>query len=244
MKRAKTETIIDATQGHARTPELDALLHKVCIDDPYGSYLSSPFGINICGARWDVATDGKLMLALPNGVLDLREPLSKQAAFIVGGAPMPTHTCSMPTLREWAGTDDGICPACGGHGITGSATCQKCAGDGVIYCNLGHEHNCPDCDGASTKGTDCAACNGREGREIIPGTVGECIVNRFLLASVIHDLPGDVVQVGWSASGRPDVVAIYGPDWRLIVAALQVVGGLTVDCGAPLDLASIEGAAP
>ena len=211
MKRAKTETIIDATQGHARTPELDALLHKVCIDDPYGSYFSSPFGVNICGARWDVATDGKLMLALPNGVLDLREPLSKQAAFIVGGAPMPTHTCSMPTLREWAGTDDGICP---------------------------------DCGGASTKGTDCAACNGSDGREIIPGTVGECIVNRFLLASVIHDLPGDVVQVGWIAFGRPDVVAIYGPGWRLIVAGLQVVGGLTVDCGAPLDLASIEGAAP
>lgn len=228
-----------------RPPELDALLHKICIDDPMRPHLATPLGINLGrspGARWDAASSGDLLLALSDGRLDLREPASTNVARVLADAPAPTHTCTLTALREWAGTDDGICRACGGEGwASGAATCSKCKGDGVVYCDYDHEHNCPRCDGEGKVGHKCSACNGWTRRKIVAAWIGDCTINRCLLASVIHDLPGESVRVGTHPGPGLPKLALYGPGWRLVIAGRTIA----TDPDAPrLALTPIEGPPP
>lgn len=48
------------------------------------------------------------------------------------------------------------CPKCKG---TKLAVCSHCAGAGTVECDLGHEHECPRCDGDGAYGK-CPECSG------------------------------------------------------------------------------------
>ena len=48
-------------------------------------------------------------------------------------------------------------------------------------------------------------------------------MNRCLLASVIHDLPGEVVRVSTQQPvANLRTLALYGPGWRLVMAGLTI----------------------
>lgn len=219
-----------------------ALLQKLC--DPDNPERATPFGIVIGYApatRWDAATNGHLVLAFDTGTCDRRDPISQKAERLIADAPTPTHTCTLAAMRAWAGTDDGICQACDEEGMVGATKCRRCNGDGIVECDLEHEHDCPDCNGEGWIGDKCSACGGRLSRKILAGWIGGVLVNRCLLASVIHHLPGHVVQVGGALNKyEPNVIAIHGPGWRLLVAGISLTPG-----DAPrLALTPIEETAP
>jgi hypothetical protein len=230
---------------HAADNQHAALLQKLC--DPDNPERATPFGIVIGYApatRWDAATNGHLVLAFDTGTCDRRDPISQKAERLIADAPTPTHTCTLAALREWAGTDDGIYRECGGGGWSRDATtCDECDGEGVVYCNYDHEHDCPMCGGTGKKGDKCGACGGRKERNIDAAWIGDCPVNRCLLASVIHDLPGNDVQISWSAEKTLNTVAVYGPGWRLIVAGLHMHMHMPADVPR-LALTPIEETAP
>lgn len=144
----------------ATSSPLHPLLEKICTENrngsngPRPSRHFSPFGIDWPpGGRWDAATSGVVLLAFAGGHLDRCDLTSPRIESLIGRAPAATHFCTMAALREWAGTDDGICRTCGGVGVTGTRPCGECSGTGEVECDYGHDHDCPECDGEGAGGS-------------------------------------------------------------------------------------------
>lgn len=193
------------------------LLERVC--DESRANTATPFGVNYMGRRWDAATDGSLVLMIDSDAYDRRDPISGTVESIINKIPSPSYeTHSMQDLRAWAGDDDGICAVCGGAGHINRADCETCYGTGVVECNMGHEHECLNCYGNGFTTDKCTACNRRICRKILGGLIDGRYINRCLVASVIHDLPGRIVQV----ASRDDAVAIHGVGWIALFATLAV----------------------
>jgi hypothetical protein len=195
--------------------ELDDLLNRVCANAR--DWLDRPFGVVVGGAQCDAATDGSLALILDSVTYAMREPGSTKLESLINTLQPPTHTCLMQDLRAWAGTDDGMCKECDGRGWKNRIECERCDGVGEIECDLGHDHECPDCNGDGFIGDKCPACNGRDGRSISGGVVDRVPVNRCLIASVVHDLPGETAQI---VAIPRNVVAFHGRGWMLLVSPI------------------------
>lgn len=208
-------------------PPIHPLLEKICAENEgFGAGLAAnilgPFGIDIAmppAGRWDAATNGAVILAFAGGRCERDDTMSRLAQEIIADAPATTHYCTMAALREWAGTDDGLCRTCDATGFTNREPCEECRGDGEVQCDLGHDHECPGCDGEGTIGKRCEGCDGRLGRAKLPGWINGAAVNRCLLAGLVGDLPGDLVAIGASTDALK-AVFLYGHGWVLTVACL------------------------
>lgn len=155
------------------------------------------------------ATDTRVLIAVPTD-----EP----ATDMTGRGRFPKTEFILDQMRyvetwqTWPGVFE--CSACGGHpniqhagGVCPKCNgkeakkCLTCHGDGIVECNLGHEHDCDDCDGEGEKDW-CEECDG-EG--VVEPYVTECqscgvetmniggrkIALRYVAA--IGHLPGPVV---------------------------------------------------
>lgn len=210
------------TEGNIMSADLYPLLDRVC--DKSRPDISTPFGINYKGRRWDAATNGSVVVMIRSSTYALRDPISGAFENLINKTPSPScETYSMQDLRAWAGDDDGMCTVCGGDGHLNHANCGRCNGRGYVVCDLGDEHDCKNCHGKGFTADKCTACDGRRGRKILGGLIDGRHINRCLVASVIHDLPGRVVQI---ASTR-DAVAIRGVGWVALFAT--VAGALPAD---------------
>jgi len=67
------------------------------------------------------------------------------------GRPMRLPTIDTPPADE--------CESCGGTGT--GMKCERCEGRGTVFCDMDHEHKCPECEGGWThKKEECEDCKG------------------------------------------------------------------------------------
>lgn len=118
-------------------------LHLACSVDPSRLSLSVPFPVTLDGAKWAVATDGRLMVAARGAEWPAPDPAHSppDATVVIKSAlEQPViGTVDDVALRAWCG----INPAredCGGCDGVGSTLCT---------CQCGHDHDaeCPECLG-------------------------------------------------------------------------------------------------
>lgn len=200
-----------------------SLLESICGRDGRDS-TARPYLVTVDGSPWRGATDGRRLLMLAGADDECRdtEPAPSEINRIFVAPPTPAWTTSREALCQWAGTDDGICPHCHGRGGASENRCPECEGDGELECDLGHTHDCDECDGTGWVDGPCPECKGRLGRRAMPGWLSPLgvLVNRALLAGVVSRLPGDIVHVGVEQIGSTQVIALYGPGWLLKVVGL------------------------
>lgn len=208
------------------TDDLDDVLRRVCEPDGIRDITAAPFLIDVDGSPWRVATDGARMLLLSgHGGVALEHPAGGQGddelRRVIACAPAPAWRTTREALCAWAGTDDGICPECHGKGRD-KVRCTECRGAGELECDLGHLHDCEECDGSGYAGSACPRCKDRLGRATLAGVLrpSGVAINRALIAGVVQCLPGETVHVG--ADAERGMVCLYGPGWRLIVMGLRL----------------------
>jgi hypothetical protein len=135
-------------------------LKKFCENDRYRPYLSNPFSLG----DFTYATDGKVAVRVPRleGIGEVEDaPASIETTFAnnlkgfeqAAPVPNPPHVTNI------------ICKACKGRQKV--TICSECEGEGYRECDLGHEHDCEDCDGNGVIGdrsgesaVECPECEG------------------------------------------------------------------------------------
>ena len=183
---------------------------------------ATPFPAVVDGRTVRIATDGKLLLMVddPGGDADA-ECDSVVLGLINRYSNPPTLHASRADLIAWAGQDyRAPCQECE-EGLTGSQKCQECDGEGVVWCDLDHEHDCPKCKGAKWIGTPCTFCeaSGFLHNKKVPIYIPALAISldAHLIGGLFDLLPGDEIGI----AGDLLVAVFYGPGWKLMVAAMR-----------------------
>jgi hypothetical protein len=125
----QTAALPEATESWGLPESTVTLLQVFCTDE---GKLASPWHCD----GWVYATNGRVLVRV-------------RAVGVWGNA---TGVPSAAQLFD------------GSHGTAGAeydvpevqaetACCKRCCGGGWVECNLGHDHECPDCDGSGEKGS-------------------------------------------------------------------------------------------
>lgn len=122
-------------------------------------------------AGWLCATNGTIIVGVKCELPDTPSMPSglKVAAMleVAEEAAGPWHPIAAVKI-----VDGEVCDDCDGTGLgAGRNACRECDGEGIVECNMGHEHDCPDCDGEGEVAGEpdpdagpCESCDG-VGRE-------------------------------------------------------------------------------
>ncbi len=162
-------------------------MHHLC--DPTRPNLESPFRATVDGVDYDVATNGRVLLAMEAPCFyEPREdapPVHKVLQTV--GAPRDTIQARGELLADWAFCGE-RCKACGGDGSTEG-------GDNDVH---------------------CWQCNG-EGFSPSFGTfLGSGIIfNRRLLWSLLSIVPLDTIHIEWWEETKP--IHFKGDGWRALL---------------------------
>lgn len=170
----------------------EGLLRSFCATHDVRFYLQEPLSIG----EWIYATDGYVLVRVPN---DGRPQSTEHPAHIDFSKPLLTPCEHYAPLVLPPAPELPPCEACDGTGEVG--TCVECDGDGYRECDMGHEHDCPDCKGTGEiKGADeiCGVCYGSKVRrslltsedyDRVATRIGAAQFNFFLLDRIAR-LPG------------------------------------------------------
>lgn len=200
-----------------------ALLRCTCDDGR--PLTAAPFPAVVDGRPVRIATTGKVLLMVDDPAGDAGATCEHTSVLDVVQrcADQPKHRASRAALIAWAGQDyRQKCAECEG-GLVGSQKCRECRGEGVVYCDLDHEHDCPACDGEGWTGAPCAACEKTgllfHARAPISIPALSCVLDAHLIGGLIDLLPGDEIGI---LSIRDFSVTFRGPGWMLIVMGLNM----------------------
>ena len=183
---------------------------------------SAPFSTIADGRPVRIATNGRLILMVDSheAAIAPSEHDNVVMPIIAKCSAKPTHHATREDLIAWAGHDyRRECPECDG-GLKGSSECGECSGEGVIECDLGHEHDCPECDGTGKVGAPCEACGGhgavfyKHAPISIPAF--NAVLDAHLIGGLFDLLPG--TSIGVSQHG--EITAFRCPGWMLLVMRL------------------------
>lgn len=118
----------------------DVDLKEFCAAGEWRSYLEQPFSIG----EFTYATNGHMALRVPrradvgsvkNAPESIAGMFEKVEGKEAGARPLP----NIPDVPM------SVCRDCRGGGKVTS--CRECGGEGELECDLGHDHECGDCDG-------------------------------------------------------------------------------------------------
>lgn len=197
------------------TTEVEDWLHRQCAEER--AHLVKPLSFTAGGRWWALATDGWILMIVPEMGGRTYGHGDERAQGAIGiGVELATH--------DLAGTVTIACTLAELQGFAGKrwikpppTTCERCDGEGVVECSCescgdDHEADCPDCGGS--KKMEARA------PDIASVVVADVCVNRWLLARVVDGAPpqqGHVALVK-HASGA---LAIIGENWRALVMCLH-----------------------
>lgn len=102
-------------------------LKKFCNPLHGRPFVQAPFNQDV----WTYVTDG--VIVIRTALIDGLPSVSTSEIDIAGFFSKHYRP------REWQPV-----PACS---APQKVKCPSCGGDGIVECNFGHEHECPDCDG-------------------------------------------------------------------------------------------------
>ena len=187
---------------------------QFCGDD---DKLSRPFVRDVAGRRYEMASNGGMLIAVPtlepitaHGVN--MKLLEDQFAWADAAPKLP-----WPELIAFA-EPFGLrqrCETCKDR----PPRCAECDGTTEVECDMNYTHPCPLCK----DGRRCGDCEGAESVPAAPrdGRIGDCFINRVLLAPLAHVDASRVAIHGGSGDdgGRPVVIA--GVEFRLLVMPLR-----------------------
>jgi hypothetical protein len=166
--------------------------------------MAVPYTTEINGKAWNLATDGRRLIAVPGDGFD--EAPFPPPDFLV--RPIAKgRKCRLRDLRAWCRHDAKI------------ATCARCSR------SVGEPHNTRKCfDSTPVTVWDCVTDSVmgdlREPRRC--GMIGEALVNHIALSDTLAEAPGDVVRVETS-SDQLDPVRIFGDRWIVIFMPIRRV---------------------
>lgn len=104
------------------------------------------------------------------------------------------------TVTSWTTWPEvAVCSKC--HGLEDTeTTCDECIGLGTRTCDMGHEHDCDECDGTGKVLGWCGACRDIRSAEQFPCGNATIKIAKYL-ARKISALPG---PIEWGTCGRLD----------------------------------------
>ena len=139
--------------------------------DPRG-YIRHPIGTE---TDW-YATNGHVLLRVPAGTfVHVNFAACIDAPFV---PPPPGFVAQMDGVIDSAfARVDSFAPAPEVILVRGQERCEECFGQGVVWCDYGHSHDCEECDG-----------RGERSRKAYQGWCGQTFNAEYLAR--IHALPG------------------------------------------------------
>lgn len=133
-------------------------LQQFC-DVESGRYaIDAPFTVD--GVTY--ATNSRILVWVETGDADTAVPEGKRRLNVAAIVPEKWPTTGWEPWPEWNG--ESTMRECGCHnGKVDQSECLTCNGTGELECDLGHEHECDDCDGEGVVGSgrNCPECNGK-----------------------------------------------------------------------------------
>lgn len=174
-------------------------LGKLC-DEGMRESLASPFSFQLDGAWWNAATDGHALLAIREGIGELKRDNSPPAVQLFSDK-LHTHTVRFPALASWLRESQ---PA---------MSCWHCNGAGSV------EHSCA-CDLCDRNGEriECHFCEGDKTlKNQEPFAFENLEFDRVILAKFMEPVLDSVGSVTMHTAGELDPIEFRGADWRLVV---------------------------
>lgn len=187
------------------------LLRATCRSDGR-SITANPWAVTIDGASYACATDGYRALYIIDPE-PLYPPASDATLFarILRHAPLyGAHDHEFARAELLAAIGDGKI-------IDWGQECTRCAGTGELRCNLGEDHDCPDCDGHRTLSSNRYSSLSID---IIQTAIGQQTeqIDAQLLRGLFQHLHGDPIGV---AADPGSAIYFLRPEWVLAVATLS-----------------------
>ena len=175
------------------------------------SLLCAPWRVTSGEQTWSCATDGRRVLYIEGALPGLEEYSGAQGnlAEMLRLAPLPTHAVDRADLLAAIPDDDEVSAG----EIPTDTECPDCYGWGEVECDLGHDHDCPRCEGDGRIGAHAL----RETTPIAVKGLG-CRINAVLLRGILPRLPGDSIQVSERPGG---LLCFRGPGWIFLIASLN-----------------------
>ena len=213
-----------------QTIGVDAL-QKFCESDQCRPYLSHPFSLG----EFTYATDGRVAVRISRieTVEENEQAPDTILKVFSDNLRALDQSISVPKPPQ---VDEVRCKACR---TTGKVTlCQTCAGEGYQECDLGHEHDCEDCDGngvvpAFGDGKDDIECSECAGMGKMPDTpqgfrTGVIIDGKVCVAlgylTKLHALPAATWSIDHRATEQ-DPIPFWFDGGEGILMPMRFVNG-------------------
>jgi hypothetical protein len=158
------------------------------------------------------ATDGKIFIAVD---IDLGYPMDTNDHYPERIIPDRDAMVRQAEIPEVAPNLE-ACWHCSGAGKVSKEPCEECDGEGDVECDMGHTHECVDCNGTGidpdSEEGQCPECNGTGNVENMkyPMDLGGIFFSAFYLR-LVKSLPGPH-RLFWKEKDLPAL--IEGTGWR------------------------------
>lgn len=188
------------------------------VTDPNHFAISAPFNAEIDGQPCRIASDGAALLVVFGDYPQPDLALSDRVRGVIKARAEQTMTAGREAVIAWAGSAHrDLCSKCD-LGMVSPTKCLECNGVGWRECDLGHEHDCEECE-EGLVGEVCAACKkGYLNADIVPVEIDGIYVifDAHRIGGVVDLLPSDQIGIGV----KNNIATFYGDGWIMIVHGL------------------------
>lgn len=189
------------------------------VTDPNHFAVFAPFNAEIDGKPCRIATDGAALLVVFGDYPDPDLALSDCVRGVIKQRSKPTRTASREAVIAWAGSvHRELCSKCD-LGMVNPTKCTACNGAGERTCDLGHDHDCTECD-EGLVGEKCTECvkGYLNAKPVDIGIYGlDITLDAHRIGGVIDLLGGDRVEIGV----KDGIATFYGGGWLMMVRGLS-----------------------
>lgn len=187
----------------------------VCYTTTHSDWLKTPFALTLDGQPWVAATNGRILIALAGATThkppEMERPLDIASILVL--SPESAET-TVEALREFCGTYPHPLPFCVKCCNRGLALCAECKGIGEMECDLGHKHDCEECDGSGATDAPCGCGHEPEGDSPPMGRILGQTFDLNLLGQALHHFAG---PCRYGLAGETELwrLVVHGEGWRV-----------------------------